>query len=178
VSRIARLLRDMSGPQAVDGFGRAVVANYLLGSPDAHAKNYSVMLASSAVMFADLYDMASGLTATRNGRLRYPTSAMSLGGERAFGEMRAQNWTLFATALGVPADRVREWVITLAERAPAMVSTAIKGLPAMQRRQPELQLLARRVQRLSEMTIHGVNDASTGRPTGPSGPERLAATLP
>jgi serine/threonine-protein kinase HipA len=178
VSRIARLLRDTAGPQAVDEFGRAVVANYLLGAPDAHAKNYSVMLASSAVMFADLYDMASGLTATRDGRLRYPKCAMSLGGERAFGEMRAQNWTLFAAALGVPADRVREWVLTVAERAPDVVSAAIAELPAMQQRQPELHLLARRVQVLSEMTLHGINDTSTGRRTGPSGSEVLAATLP
>jgi hypothetical protein len=103
---------------------------------------------------------------------------MSLGGERAFGEMRAQNWTLFAAALGVPADRVREWVLTVAERAPDVVSAAIAELPAMQQRQPELHLLARRVQVLSEMTLHGINDTSTGRRTGPSGSEVLAATLP
>lgn len=174
VARIAGLLRDVAGPPAVDEFGRAVVANYLLGAPDAHAKNYSVMLAASAVQFADLYDMASGLTATRDGQLRYPGGAMSIGGERAFGELRGRNWTRFATALGVPAPTVREWVLSLAYDAPQAVSDAIRALPARVRRQPEVRVLAARVRLLSELTLRDVDDLSADRRTGPSGSETLA----
>ena len=46
------------------------------------------MLAGSAVQLADLYDIASGLTATRDGNLRFPKAAMSIGGERGFGDLR------------------------------------------------------------------------------------------
>ena len=174
VARIASLLRDTSGPSAVQEFARAVVANYLLGAPDAHAKNYSVMLAASAVQFADLYDVASGLTATRDGQLRYPRGAMSIGGERAFGEVRGRNWTRFANALGVPAPTVREWVLSLAHDAPQAVSDAIRTLPARARRQPELRVLAARVRLLGELTLRDVDDLSSGRRTEPSSSHTLA----
>ena len=175
VARIASLLRDSAGPSAVEAFGRAVITNYLLGAPDAHAKNYSVLLASSAVQFADLYDVASGLTATRNGQLRFPKGAMSIGGGRAFGEVRGRDWSRFATALTMPADIVRDWVLTLTASAPQAMSDAIRALPADRRRRPELRLLAARVLALSEITTRDIDDVSAGRRSGPSGSEAITA---
>jgi len=174
VARIARLLRDTAGPAAVEEFGRGVVANYLLGAPDAHAKNYSVMLAASAVAFAALYDMASGLTTARDGQLRYPRGAMSIGGERAFGQVRGRNWSGFATALGMPADTVRDWVRSLADLAPQALSDAVRGLPAGPRSQPALALLTARVRMLCELTLRDLDDMSAGRRIGRSGSETLA----
>ncbi|MCA0332077.1 MAG: HipA domain-containing protein [Actinobacteria bacterium] len=175
IARIARLLRDASGPAAVDEFGRAVIANYLLGAPDAHAKNYSVMLAGSALQLAALYDVASGLTAARDGRLRFPRAAMSLGGERSFGDVSGRHWTGFATALGVDPDQVREWVLTLAQQAPAAMADTIRALPPRQRRRPELRQLTARVRLLSELTQRRLDDTAPGRrSTGPTGPELLA----
>jgi serine/threonine-protein kinase HipA len=175
IARIGRLLRDTSGPAAVDQFGRAVIANYLLGAPDAHAKNYSVMLAGAAVQLADLYDVASGLTAARGGRLRFPRAAMSLGGERSFGDVRGRHWTGFATALGVAPDQVHEWVLTLARQAPAAIADTIRALPPRQRRRPELRQLTARVRLLSELTRRHLDDTAPGRrSTGPTGPELLA----
>jgi len=176
VARIASLLRDSAGPSAVEAFGRAVITNYLLGAPDAHAKNYSVLLASSAVQFADLYDVASGLTATRNGQLRFPKAAMSIGGGRAFGDVRGRDWSRFATALGMPADTVRNWVLTLTANAPQAISDAIHALPAHRRRQPELRRLAVRILRLSEITTRDIDDVSAGRRSRPSGSEAIAGT--
>jgi serine/threonine-protein kinase HipA len=173
VARIAALLRDAVGPSAVDEFGRAVVANYLLGAPDAHAKNYSLMLAASAVKFANLYDVASGLTATRDGQLRYAKGAMSIGGERSFGEVRGRNWLRFAAALGVPGDAVMKWVQRFAEQVPLAVTAAIGELPANRRRRPELRLLASRVRLLCQLTLRDVDDISDGRPRRPSGSETL-----
>jgi len=134
------------------------------------------MLASSAVQFADLYDVASGLPTTRRGQLRFTKAAMSIGGESTFGDVRGRHWSRFATALGMPADTVRDWVFTLTERAPQAVSDAIRGLPARHRQQPELRLLAARVRMLSEMTIRDIEDVTAGRRYGPSGSEILACT--
>lgn len=173
VARIARLLKGTAGNEAVEDFGRAVVANYVMGAPDAHAKNYSVLLAAGAVKLADLYDVASGLTAVRDGHLRYPRGAMSLGGERTFGEMRARNWSNFATSLGVSADQVRGWVTSLAERAPDAVAQVVKELVPTQRRNRALGELRSRVQVLSELTLHGLNDTTMGRNAGPTGPDLL-----
>lgn len=174
VRRIADLLRNTSGPEAVERFGRAVVANYLLGAPDAHAKNYSVMLAGAAVQLADLYDVASGLTATRDANLRFPKAAMSIGGERAFGEIQGSNWDGFATALGVSPELVREWVRQLAEIAPSATSDSVRSLPPRQRRAPELKLLAARVGLLSQLTLQELNTHAHGRRRGPSGSSILA----
>lgn len=177
VARIAALLRRTAGPSAVTAFGQAVVTNYLLGAPDAHAKNYSVMLAASTVQFAPLYDLASGLTATREGQLRYPKGAMSIGGERAFGDLRGRNWARFATAIGVSTETVRDWVLGLADKAPAAVSEAIRELPTSQRRQPELRLLEARVRALCELTSRAADETSGGRLVGRSGSETLAGTM-
>ncbi len=174
VRRIADFLRNTSGPEAVEQFGRAVVANYVLGAPDAHAKNYSVMLAGAAVRLADLYDVASGLTATRHGNLRFPEAAISIGGERKFGEIRGSNWDDFATALGVPPEFVRGWVRQLAEIAPSATSDSVRSLPAPQRRVPELRLLAARVELLSRLTLQELDSHAHGRRRGSSGSSILA----
>lgn len=63
--------------------------NCLIGAPDAHAKNYSLLLAPGpSALIAPLYDVASGLAydaLRRKGRL-----AMSIGGENRFGRMSGQ----------------------------------------------------------------------------------------
>ena len=63
--------------------------NCLIGAPDAHAKNYSLLLAPGpSALIAPLYDVASGLAydaLRRKGRL-----AMSIGGENRFGQMSSQ----------------------------------------------------------------------------------------
>lgn len=56
--------------------------NYLIGAPDAHGKNYSVLLDRRNVEFAPLYDCASGL-AYDGDEVTY-RSAMAIGGERRF----------------------------------------------------------------------------------------------
>jgi serine/threonine-protein kinase HipA len=43
-----------------------------------------------------LYDVSSGLAAVRDGVLRFPRSAMSIGGARAFGELDMRSWDKFA----------------------------------------------------------------------------------
>ena len=175
VQRIGRLLRDVAGPDAVTDFTRAVIANYLIGAPDAHAKNFSVLLASSSVRFASLYDVASGLTASRDGELRYPTSAMSIGGERLFGNVHGRHWKKFATAVGISDETVRGWVVELAERTPDAVSDSIGALPRAIRGGPELRALPRRIQRLCEMTLHRVDDVSERRLNKAAGRDIVAA---
>lgn len=62
-SQIARLLRDVmppgAGEDAVRRFADALIWNWLIGGTDAHAKNYSILLAGDQVRLAPLYDIAS-----------------------------------------------------------------------------------------------------------------------
>jgi serine/threonine-protein kinase HipA len=177
VRRIADWLRAAAEDGSVERFCRAVILNYLLGAPDAHAKNYSLLLVGRLSRLAPLYDVASGLTADRGGRLLFPKAAMSIGGERAFGEVRGRHWDKFAVALGVSADLVRQSVSELAEAAADAVSCAAAAVPVSvsARAGADLPLLTARVAHLARLTIAGVQDRSSGRKTGPSGSETLVA---
>ena len=48
-------------------FVDALIVNVLLGAPDAHAKNYSILHAGDRRLLAPLYDLASGLPYARSG---------------------------------------------------------------------------------------------------------------
>ena len=64
---------------AVRRFADALIWNWLIGGTDAHAKNYSLLLAGNQIRLAPLYDIASALPyGTHERKLRF---AMKLGGD-------------------------------------------------------------------------------------------------
>lgn len=178
VRRIADRLRIVAADDSVERFVKAIIVNYLLGAPDAHAKNYSLLLVGRLSRLAPLYDIASGLTADHGGRLRLPKAAMSIGGERAFGEVRGKHWERFAAAVGLPSGLVREWVAELAAAAPDAVRDAVSTVPAPVQREAALPVLTARVACLARLALDGLNDPSSGRRVGPSGSEVLATAPP
>jgi serine/threonine-protein kinase HipA len=130
VARIASLLISVTNDDSPERFMRAVIANYLLGAPDAHAKNYSLLLAQRQATFAPLYDVASGLVDDPvTGRLRYRQAAMSMGGQTRFGEVTGRQWEKFAHTAQQDADKVRKTVAQIATQLPDALSDAIAELP-------------------------------------------------
>ncbi|MFZ3454306.1 type II toxin-antitoxin system HipA family toxin [Arthrobacter sp. 7Tela_A1] len=113
--RIIRTLRHVGADEEqVQRFVEGLIGNYLLGAPDAHAKNYSIILDSGTAFLAPLYDIASGLpysytdddgVARKREGLR--TAAMAIGGERRFGMVARRHWVRFAS----DADLNEEWLI-------------------------------------------------------------------
>jgi serine/threonine-protein kinase HipA len=104
-------------------FVEGLIGNYLLGAPDAHAKNYSVILAPGIVALAPLYDIASGLPYEYVGEDGFPDkkdglrkAAMAVGGERRFGRVARKHWNKFAA----DANLDEEWLIATV-RALAMI---------------------------------------------------------
>jgi len=81
---IARLLRDNStdGDADVWEFVQALIFNYLIGAPDAHAKNYSVMHAPGLTRITPMYDVASALPYEADGVTELATAAMKIGGQK------------------------------------------------------------------------------------------------
>jgi hypothetical protein len=80
---IANLLRRVMAPQvaadAVRRFADALIWNWLIAGTDAHAKNYSLLLADNQVRLAPLYDIASSLPyCVHEKKLRL---AMKIGGD-------------------------------------------------------------------------------------------------
>ncbi|MDR1185063.1 MAG: type II toxin-antitoxin system HipA family toxin [Coriobacteriales bacterium] len=130
VAKIIALLRQRADEGSATRFIRAIIINYLLGAPDAHAKNYSVLLVGRQVTLAPLYDVASGFIADPiTGMLRYPRHAMSIGGETCFGEVGSRQWSKFAATAGLTSEEVLTTVSEIATSLPDALSDAIKELP-------------------------------------------------
>lgn len=156
VGAITSLLRKSAGEQSVDRFIDATIGGYLLGAPDGHAKNYAVLLLGTGVTLAPAYDVATGLVLVR-GRLRYRSAAMSIGGEKRFGEVEGKHWDRFAGVVRRDPEDVRDRVRRLAAAIPEAFAEAIGELP---RSAADRDLAARavvpRIRALAEQTVRGL----------------------
>jgi serine/threonine-protein kinase HipA len=113
----ARIAED-----AVWRFVDALAWNWLIAGTDAHAKNYSLLLAGNDVRLAPLYDIASALPyQTHEKKLRL---AMKLGGHYDVFTYR-NPWPRTARELGLDATALTDRVRDLAARAPAAFSDAV-----------------------------------------------------
>lgn len=128
---IADLLRScVAGSAAAEDvwrFADALAVNWLIGGTDAHAKNYSLLLAGPRVRLAPLYDVASMLPYddSHGHKLRL---AMKIGREyRLRRTDRPGAWARLATELGVDADLLLRRVLGLARRLPEALEQAISG---------------------------------------------------
>lgn len=125
VSLLDRVTTSRDWRADTSAFLDALILNYLLAAPDAHAKNYSLLLIGSSVRLAPLYDVASGFPydATEQHGLR--RAAMRIGGENRFGRVERRHWERFAGEIRYPADELLARVRDLATRAPDAMSSAL-----------------------------------------------------
>ncbi|MCH8560346.1 type II toxin-antitoxin system HipA family toxin [Nesterenkonia sp. DZ6] len=127
---IVTLLRETSGdhgPRNIKRFTDGLIANYLLGAPDAHAKNYGVMLAGDQVRLTPLYDVASGYPYDASTQTGLKFAAMKIGKESQFGRIEPKHWRRFAAETGLDADALCARVYELATILPDAVSDAIRS---------------------------------------------------
>lgn len=155
--RICRLLREASAtPRAaranvwksLDG----LVLNTLVGAPDAHARNYAVLLDKDDVTVAPVYDVATGLAYEQPAQRRL--ASMSFGGTSAFEDMDGLAWRRLAEDVRVDADhllaRARETADALPgafEEALADVDDEPETAELRERLMPRLREHAQRVVR-------------------------------
>lgn len=130
VQAIADLLRATADLASVERFVRAVIANQILGAPDAHGKNYGVLLIGPRASLTPLYDVATGMIPDAEGRLRWTKGAMSIGGERRFGDVERRNWEKLAAAVRLPAAQVIDWVDELTTSIPPAFEQAANEVDA------------------------------------------------
>ena len=114
-------------------FATMLFFNYLIGAPDAHAKNYSLLIAGNGDMrLAPLYDVASILP-YRKPHMTYKV-AMSIGGENRIGHLTRNAIERFAETAGLPAQDCVQLMATLAHMIPerfAAVCDAEAHIPGM-----------------------------------------------
>jgi serine/threonine-protein kinase HipA len=149
---VARLFRDVMPPRVADEavwrFFDALAWNWLVAGTDAHAKNYSLLLAGSEIRLAPLYDVASALPyGVHERKLRF---AMKIGGDyRVY--THHNTWKAAAQDFGVDADHALDRVLRLTERVPAAFAeaAATPEVTALKRPLPSrlVELVSERAQR-------------------------------
>jgi serine/threonine-protein kinase HipA len=152
VASVSKLLREVMAPDVAEEtvwrFADALIWNWLIAGTDAHAKNYSLLLAGNQIRLAPLYDIASALPyGTHERKLRF---AMKLGGDyRVY--PRRNRWPAAARDLGLGPEALTARVRELADVAPDALADATKAsdVAALERELPGrlLDLLNDRVLR-------------------------------
>jgi serine/threonine-protein kinase HipA len=161
---VARLLRDVVRPAAAADtalreFLDALVWNWLIGGTDAHAKNYSLLLAGDQVRLAPLYDVASMLPYDGVDELKL-NMAMKLGGEYRLKSHSPSTWVKVAAELGLDPDRTVARVGELALAAPEVFTAAAAA--------PDVKALRRPLTRRLVDTV-AARAARCARQTGAGG---------
>jgi serine/threonine-protein kinase HipA len=110
----------------VDNFVHALGFNWLIAGTDAHAKNYSLLIAEGPrVRLAPLYDIASIMPYDRFD-MRKVKLAMKIGGEYQLCDVGLQQWIKFAQENRIDAGRLIHDLRLMAEQLPDAISDARK----------------------------------------------------
>lgn len=135
---VARLIEEHSSDagQDLDTFVAALALHWAIGASDAHAKNYSILIAPGGqVRLAPLYDVLSVLPYPDRFYPRKVQLAMTVGGENRLWYLGSRHWDRFAKASGLSVDRVRDRVLDTVSRVPDCLADVCaeaseEGLPA------------------------------------------------
>lgn len=161
---IVALLRGVMRPavaeDAVQRFVDALAWNWVIAGTDAHAKNYSLLLAGPEVRLAPLYDVASALPYdAHESDLRL---AMKIGGDYRVA-LHHNPWPRAARELGLDDAGLIERVAELARRAPDAFAGAVATpeVLALERPLPArlVDLVAERARRCERMLAAGTRRA-------------------
>jgi serine/threonine-protein kinase HipA len=142
---IMRIL-DGSGSPAVDRtrFMRACALNYVVIGPDAHGKNYSLLIEHGRYRLAPLYDINSYLPYDIEKSRRL---AMSVGDEAMWRKIGPTHWEKAAAACNYPADEAVAHVLDIIERAPDEAQTILTRCVDHGLKTPVLRKLAAEIQK-------------------------------
>ena len=126
---VVKLLRDRAATarQAsanVAGFLDCLIFNTLVAAPDAHARNFAVLLDGDDVAFAPMYDVATGL-AYRPSPGRSRVLSMSIGGTYDADLITVDTWRRSAQDLAVSSDEVLARVQAIGAALPPAFETAL-----------------------------------------------------
>jgi len=117
---VARLIRQsVTGGRHDEDVWRfidALIFNALIVGSDAHAKNYSFLLASGQVRLSPLYDVNSYLPYRRPGH--HPEMSMRIGAKARPDLLTGQDWHSCAKKVGVSGEEMIARVCELADTVP------------------------------------------------------------
>lgn len=109
---------------------RYAIFQYLVGNPDAHAKNYSLIWQSGGVRLAPLYDLNNAAAFRNFYKEQRILLAMSIGGERNPKLLGREHWESFASDINISSKLVIDELATLSkltEKAATKLRQATRG---------------------------------------------------
>jgi len=119
------LLRESDDAETdVGAFLDALALNWVIGGTDAHAKNYSLLLAAGSVRLAPLYDLVSILPYPHRVHDRETALAMRIDREYRVWKIRRRHWEGLAARCDLDPDPVIERVGQLVAGVPAALERA------------------------------------------------------
>jgi serine/threonine-protein kinase HipA len=127
---IIDMLRENISPNraarsAIQTFCQALAYNWVIFGPDAHAKNYSLLLSGSTVRLAPLYDISSVAAYPDRYDLRTMAMAMAVNGKYENRLVTGDDWRALANSVGVDPDEMTGWVHHIVSNTPdALVDAA------------------------------------------------------
>lgn len=98
-----------------DLLARAVF-QFLVGNPDAHAKNYALVFKAGSVSLSPLYDVNNAAAFADHYKVQRPRLAMSIGNERNPEALTPHHWSDFAEEIEMSAPLVHQVLYRMAER--------------------------------------------------------------
>lgn len=125
---MAAVLREFSSApdEDLDTLLRALALNWAIGGTDAHAKNFSLLIATRQVRLAPLYDVASILPYPRRIPLQKANLALRVGGEYRIPKIGRRHWERLVTEMGLGRDAV-EQVREVVREAPGRMEEVCAG---------------------------------------------------
>lgn len=112
VRSVAEVLRSYSNAveEDLDTLLGALALNWVIAGTDAHAKNFSILIAGGQVRLAPLYDIASVLPYPERIPLREAKLAMRIGREYSVRKIERRHWERLADQVGLDRAAVVERV--------------------------------------------------------------------
>lgn len=146
-AEIVRLLRAAMPNEAAEAdvkrFVDSLIWNWIIGGTDAHAKNYSLLLAGRRVRLAPLYDVTSILPYENE---RHARLAMKIGD--GYGLVAYRNpWPATAARLGLDSDWITARAAELCASAPGAFAEAAGATEVVALNRPSAGRLAGLVER-------------------------------
>lgn len=115
-ARMRLLMPGSVAKQSIERFADALIWNWIIAGTDAHAKNYSLLLAGQDVRLAPLYDIASALPYKTFDQKKIRL-AMKFGADYSLNTFPS-TWSTLARDLDIPEDQVRSRAKKLVGAAP------------------------------------------------------------
>lgn len=131
---IARTLARHTHPADVDRFCDSVIARYLLGDIDGHAKKYSIILATDDAALAPLYGTTSALPYRTDPAKGPRRLATPIGGHTHLGALTYRHIERFAVNAGTDPTRLIDATARMASQLPDAIAAAAGTLPQTHQR--------------------------------------------